>query len=121
MAPSPEMIRAFEAWKLAELACHYAELCPDAVMDNLVSIQSEAFAALQALPPNTGDDMLLKLFAVLVREFEPKTGEPPLRPSESRNYSYDPALLDRLRDQLGHVSPILRDAMAEPHPTQGRH
>jgi hypothetical protein len=120
MTASSEITHAFLAWKHAELACYYAEPCPDAVMDSLVTIQSDAFAALQALKPQSCDDMLLKLFPVLVREFEPKTNEPPLRPSESSNYEYGEAFYARFHQDLAQMSPLIRDAMAEPRPKQGR-
>lgn len=118
--PSNEIAAAFEKWKLAELACRYAEPCPDAVMDSLVKIQSDAFDALQTLQPKNGEDMLLKLFPVLLREFEPKSGERPLCPAESRSYNYDDAFYVQLREDLARVSPVLREAIAEPHPEQGR-
>ena len=120
MAATPEIARAFEAWKLAELACHYAEPCPDEVMDNLVSIQSEAFKALQALEPGNGDDMLFKLFPVLMREFEPKMGDGPFWPTESSSYDYGDSFFAQLRQDLGRVSPTLGAAIAEPHPSRGR-
>lgn len=120
MAVSTEIAAAFEKWKLAELACRYAEPCPDAVMASLVNIQSEAFDVLQTLQPKSGDDMLLKLFPVLLREFEPKGAERPLCPGESRSYNYGDAFYVQLREDLARVSPVLQEAIAEPHPEQGR-
>lgn len=115
MSASPEIAAAFEAWKLAELASHYAAPCPDEVMTSLVNIESDAFDALQAMPPANADDMLLKLFPILVREFEPQMGEPPLRLSQSRAYNYDAAFIASLNAQIGTANPVLAAAIAEPH------
>lgn len=115
MTPSPEIAAAFETWKLAELASHYASPCPDDVMTRLVDIAWEAFDALQATPAASADDMLLKLFPIVLREMEPGLGDAPLRPSASRVYDYPEAFYDRLRADLASVSAAVRDAMESPH------
>lgn len=114
MTASPEMLAAFEAWKLAELASHYAAPCPDEVMNHLVDLAGDAFDALQAAPAETADDMLLKLFPLVIRDMEPRKGQPPMRPMASRSYSYPDAFYDRLIADLGAVSAPLRAAMASP-------
>lgn len=115
-APSPAIVAAFQNWKLAELAAMYAAPCPGEVMDQLVQIEGGFFEALQALPVTSPDDMLLKLFPILIREFEPKAGEHPLRPSSSNMYNYDADFLARLIADLGNASPILRSAMEVENP-----
>jgi hypothetical protein len=114
MSPSPETLAAFEAWKMSELAAHYAAPCPDDLMEYLVDAESSAFDALQAAPVASADDMLLKLFPLLLRDMEPASGEPPFRPSLSRSYTYDAPFYERLIADLGTTSPALRAAMAEP-------
>jgi hypothetical protein len=114
MTASPQMLAAFEAWKLAELASHYAAPCPDEVMEHLVELAGTAFDALQAAPAANADDMLLKLFPLVIRDMEPAKGEPPMRPMASRSYSYPDAFYARLIADLGTVSPHLRAAIASP-------
>lgn len=120
MSASPAVLAAFREWKLAELATHYATPCPDALMDSLTDKENEAFHALQSITPTSADDMVLKLFPLILRDMEPKTGQPPLRPSQSRSYCYDDAFIERLCDQLGIVSSELREAIAEPHQSMMR-
>lgn len=114
MTASPQTLAAFEAWKLAELASHYAAPCPDEVMDHLVGLAGDAFDALQAAPVENADDMLLKLFPIVIRDMEPSRGQPPMRPMESRSYGYDDAFYERLIADLGSVSPHLGAAIASP-------
>lgn len=112
MTASAPMVVAFDAWKLAELAMHYAAPCPDAVMDHLNEHAGAAFSALQAMPPENADDMLLKLYAVMLREFEPRRGEPPMRLSTSRSYEYDEAFYERLNADFASVSGEIASAAA---------
>lgn len=114
MTASPQTLAAFETWKLAELAAHYAAPCPDEVMDHLVGLAGDAFDALQAAPAANADDMLLKLFPLVIRDMEPLRGEPPMRPMASRSYSYPDAFYDRLIADLGSVSIQLRSAIESP-------
>lgn len=120
MSASPHILAAFETWKLAELAAIYAAPCPDAVMNSLVDRSYDAFDTLQGLPPGSADDMLLKLFPLLIRDFEPSEGRPPLRPEQSRAYSYDEEFVARLISQLSDTSPAIAAAMAEPCPSERR-
>lgn len=120
MTASPEILAAFEAWKVAELAAHYAAPCPDEVMNALVERIGDAFDVLQALPPTSADDMLLKLFPFIIRDFEPSKGRPPLRPEQSRAYTYSDDFISRLIAQLAAASPAIGAAMAEPHPSSIR-
>lgn len=120
MSATPEIANAFKRWAMAELACHYAAPCPDAVMDRLTDAQAEALESLQAMPPASADDILLKLYPLLLREFEPRIGEPPLRLRDSSAYGYDDAFMQRLRDDLCGVSEALREVMDEPHPSVRR-
>lgn len=114
MTASAQTLAAFEAWKLAELASHYAAPCPDEVMDHLVEQAGNAFDALQAAPASSADDVLLKLFPLIIRDMEPLKGQPPMRPMASRSYSYPDAFYDRLIGDLGSVSAPLRAAIASP-------
>lgn len=118
MTATPEIQSAFKRWAMAELACHYAAPCPDEVMDGLTGAVSDAFDALQGMPPTSGDDMLLKLYPLLLREFEPGAGDPPLRLRAC--YEYDEAFMQRLRDDLSGRSDALREVMDEPHPSARR-
>jgi hypothetical protein len=113
---SPEIAAAFEKWKLSELAAHYAAPCPDEVMNCLAAWTGETFEALSALEPQSADDMLLKLFPVLLREFEPKVGEPMLKLSQSNSYVYHDVFITRVNQDLARLSPTLAKAMAEPDP-----
>ncbi|WP_335308995.1 hypothetical protein [Sphingomonas phyllosphaerae] len=110
------MLAAFQAWKLAELAMHYASPCPDEIMDHLVQQTYVTFDALQATPAENADDVLLKLYPIMLREFEPKKGEPPLRLSGSSSYEYDEAFRDRLNADLCGVSAQIAAAAAEVNP-----
>lgn len=114
MSASLQMVTAFEAWKVAELAAYYASPCPDEVMNALCSISSVAFDRLQETPVTSADDMLLKMFPLMLREFEPMRGQAPLRPVQSTSYNYDRAFVDRLCDELAKLSPALADAIAQP-------
>lgn len=114
MTASPQTLAAFESWKLAELASHYAAPCPDEVMGHLVELAGDAFDALQAAPAENADDMLLKLFPIVIRDMEPGRGQPPMRPMGSRSYSYPDAFYERLIADLGSVSTPLRAAIASP-------
>jgi hypothetical protein len=114
MSASPEIVAAFEAWKLAELAMYYATPCPDEVMDRLGESASDTFATLMVLPAKTAEDGLLKAFPLILREFEPRLGEPPMRPGPARSYNYSPEFLDKLATDLGDASPILRAALGAP-------
>lgn len=115
MSGSPEVLAAFEAWKLAELAAHYAEPCPDEVMNMLVGRASDASDALHAIEPTSADDMVLKLFTLLLRDWEPSVGGHPMRP-----HGDDAEFVTRLIAQLGATSPALAAAMAEPWPGRRR-
>jgi hypothetical protein len=111
---------AFVRWRDAELAAHYAAPCPDEVMNQLVDIESESFDALQALPVTTPEDMLLKLFPILLREMEPAANEHPLKPGESRAYGYDRMFYERLTADLREASPAIRAAIDAPNPYECR-
>jgi hypothetical protein len=104
MSASPEVLVAFENWKCSELAARYAEPCPQEVMEHLVDAESQLFDDLMDLPAANADDMLLKLYPVMLREFEPKRDAPPLRLGESRSYGYDTSFYEQLIEHLGAVS-----------------
>lgn len=114
MNASPETVAAFEAWKLAELATYYADPCPDEVMDQLVDLSHAAFNALQSAPAVTADDMILKIFPIVLAEFEPRLGEPPLRFSVTDQPNYDDAFCARLIADFSNVSLQIRDALDVP-------
>lgn len=115
MTASATMMAAFEAWKLSELAMHYAAPCPDDVMDHLVTSSEAAFQVLQAVPPASADDMLLKLYPILLREFEPHRGDPPLRLSKSSCREYEHAFREQLNIDLAATSSQIAAAAAEPN------
>ncbi|MBB3347344.1 hypothetical protein [Sphingomonas sp. BK069] len=117
MSASPAVAAAFQDWKLAEVAVHYACPCPDVIMDQLTDRAGVLFERLQALTPANADDMLLQVYPILVREFEPKRGEPPLLLSMSSLNNYEPAFVDRLNRQLASVCPAIAEAMSVPHQT----
>lgn len=116
MSPSPEMAKAFKAWQMAELATHYAIPCPDSVMDALVNDASDRLDALNRTPPATADDLVLKLFPLLLWVFEPKPGDPPLYPmiTEAVGTNIVDGYRAMIRD-IGRVSPLVAMAMQAPH------
>lgn len=114
MNANAQIRAAFEAWKAAEIAAYYAAPCSDEHMEQMVDVAGRAFDALQACPVLTADDMLLKLFPLLIRDMEPPTGKPPMRPTDSRSYSYPPSFYERLVADLAAVAPQIGDAMGHP-------
>lgn len=118
---SPEMLAAFEAWKLAELASHYTSPCPDEVMDALVEQAGEKLEALHAAPVQSADDLLLKLFPSLVALFEPPAGAAPLCPAVGEYHgSYIADGHAAMMRDIGRLIPALAEAMAVPHPNTAR-
>ena len=115
MSLTPSTVAAFETWKLAELAAHYAAPCPEEVMNDLVDRAGEKFDALMAMPVASANDLILKLFPLLLRDMEPRAGDPPLRPVASKSYAYEDAFYARLVADLAAVSTHLSDAIETPH------
>lgn len=83
MSVSPELLAAFEKWRLAELAGHFAQPCPDDVMDALVNHAVEAEMELGAVAPRSAEDLALQLFPLLLAIHEPKMGHAHLVPNFS--------------------------------------
>ncbi|TCP36530.1 hypothetical protein [Sphingomonas sp. BK235] len=115
MSASPAVAAAFQDWKLAEVAVHYSCPCPDEIMDQLTDRAGVLYEHLQALTPANADDVVLQLYPILVREFEPKRGEPPLLLSTSSTHNYEPVFITRLCRQIAAVCPAIADAMSVPH------
>jgi hypothetical protein len=104
MTVSPQILAAFDNWKCSELATLYASPCPEDLMQHLADAESQAFDDLMALPAANADDMLLKLYPIMLREMEPRADDPPLRLGESRSYTYDASFYAQLIEHLGSVS-----------------
>ena len=65
---SPPIVERFEAWRVSMLACHFAEPCPDEVMDELCDREVERMRELLAVPATCAGDLLLKLFPLAMNE-----------------------------------------------------
>ncbi len=114
MTASAPILAAFAAWKDAEHIVFLAEPCDDDVMDRLTDFSAVAFHDLQAIPAESAADMLLKLFPILLRVFEPAKDAPPLRPGYSAWCGYEPAFFDALNSEISRLSPQLLEAINLP-------
>lgn len=115
MTASPEMLGAFEAWRLAELASHYASPCPDDVMSALVDQSGDRLADLNAQPATNADDFLLQVFPLLLWVFEPQRGSAPMRPELPDNSGT--AIAEGYQvmiSNIGRISPTIAAAMTAP-------
>ena len=72
MSASPEVAARFDDWRRAYLVAHYAAPCPETVMNALVEEEYERKGRLSDQPAANADDMLLKLFPIILAEFEPR-------------------------------------------------
>ena len=112
---------AFAAWMHAEAASHYASGCPDEVMSALVDTTGDRVRAIAALPSADTEDALLKAFMLLVIEFEPRRGDPPLTPKLPEPASAWPeAILPGLLADLARLSPPIAEALAMKHYSEVR-
>ena len=109
-----QVSEAFRAWALSELAMHYAQPCPDAVMNQLCDDTSARAEALADLSAATADDLLLKLFPLLLANFEPEGGAPPmlLEPDAANGSS---SLVRSVIADLQRICPMIAQLMAAPH------
>ncbi|MFV0623760.1 hypothetical protein ACBY01_07095 [Sphingomonas sp. ac-8] len=121
MTISAAIAERFDAWRLAQLACHYAQPCPDEVMSALVASEGKMFGRLVNTPSLTADDLVLKLLPLALIEHGGMIGNPPLAPVVERDpgtqYQEDDIWESLIRD-MAAVSPTLAAAMAPP-PSQG--
>lgn len=117
MTACPPISKAFTVWAFAELAVHYAQPCPDDVMDQLVNVADDRLGVLAAMPANSADDIILKLFPLIIDYFEPKAGDPPMRPAfdEGENASTADRLVQSIVADLSRLSPEISRAMAAPY------
>jgi hypothetical protein len=119
-AASADIAATFKAWSLAELAAHYAERCPDEVMDRLTGEALRLPEALGKLPAANTHDLLLKVFPLLMARYEPHGDEPPLVPAYEYKGDGSRDLLDAVNDDLRRLVPEIAEAMAAPHRDQYR-
>jgi hypothetical protein len=116
MNASPEIAAAFKAWFLTEAASHYAEGCPDEVMDRLTDEAVTTLPnALATLPAASAHDLLLKVFPLLMASYEPHGIEPPLVPFHDYMGNGSKELLSAVTEDLRRLSPEIAEAMAVPH------
>lgn len=73
--------QAFMAWSASVLAAHQADGCPDDIMDGLVEASSLRYHELATMPAQTCCELVLKLFPLMLDQFEPEVGEDPLVPT----------------------------------------
>ena len=112
MSASPAVAMAFDAWMLAALAVNYAKPCPDDLMNALVDQEYAAMARLATAPAATCDDLVLKLFPVLLAEFEPNGGDHPLVPlAQGGSGGVGDQGLATILSDLVRLSPAARAAM----------
>ncbi len=100
MTASPEIVAAFNAWSVAELAAHFAAPCPNEVMDYLTDAAGERYQALAALPAANADDCLLKIMPLVLAEWPAAPGAAPLVPQ-----------IPHLVTELRRCSPELDEVM----------
>jgi hypothetical protein len=115
MNASPEIAATFKAWSLAELASHYAEGCPDEVMDRLTGEAMALPKALAALPAASADDLLLKVFPLLMASYEAHGSRPPLLPHYDYMGNGSEELLSAVTEDMRRLCPEIAEAMAVPH------
>lgn len=116
MSASPEFVAAFDRWRLAVAASHFATPCPDEIMDQLVSLEGDACGALLQLQPQSADELLLKLFPLLLQDNEPRRGEPPLKPQMTNDDTViTHAVFDDVIRDLQRLSPSIAAAIGIPH------
>lgn len=114
MNGSSEIADIFRDWYMSELASHYAEPCPDEVMDHLVDVTVSHAARLAAQPATNAADLLLKAFPLLLASYEPKSGDQPLVPVFGKSNGSS-KLLWSVVDDLRRVCPIIAEAMQAPN------
>lgn len=115
MNTSPQIAAAFAAWAHSELAAHYAQPCPDAVMDHLTDNITQSKAALAAVPAQTGGDVALKMFPALLYEYEPKAGDPPLLPNPASASNADEGLIGSILADIRAFFPEVAALIDTPH------
>ena len=115
MSASPEIAAAFKAWFLAEAAAHYAENCPDQVMDRLTDQALALPEALAALPATSAHDLLLKVFPLLMASYGPHGDQPPLVPLYDYMGNGSKELLAAVTEDLRRLCPEVAQAMTVPH------
>ena len=115
MTASPEIAAAFKAWCLAELASHYAENCPDEVMDRLTDEAASLALPLASLPAASAHDLLLKVFPLLMASYEPHGASLPLLPHFDYMGNGSKELLEAVTEDLRRLCPEIAEAMAVPH------
>jgi hypothetical protein len=122
MSASPAIEAAFRAWCLAELASHYAQPCPDDVMNYLVNEHCTHGESLAAQPAGNLEDLLLKLYPLLLANFEPQTarGDHPLVLSLYGGGNGDDKLIQSVMADLVRLVPAIAEATAIEKPGRRR-
>jgi hypothetical protein len=105
----------FFRWARCEIASHYAQPCPDEVMDQLVGDTSVCMEQLAATPAESLADVALKMLPPLLYEYEPKAGDPPLIPNPESASSDDRGLIASILADLGQHAPEVALLLNTPH------
>ena len=119
MTASPRMLACFADWQRAYLTAHYAAPCPDHLMNALVEQSTDRERALAECPATNADDLLLKLFPIILAEFEQARGDAPLMPKfEGVGCLIGKPADERFRSvvaDLLKISPCIAAASAAPY------
>jgi hypothetical protein len=115
MNASPPIATLFAAWAHSELAAHYAQPCPDALMDHLTNRISLTKEALASAPARVPGDIALKMFPVILYEYEPKIGEAPLVPNPESAHSIDEGLIASILADIRQFFPEVAALIDTPH------
>lgn len=117
-APRLSAGQAFCQWKLAELASHFAAPCPDAVMDELTEMTFHRLEPLAEAVSVSAEDILLKVFPLLLAKYEPPLGAPPLVPHFDRGPAEHQMLLESAIEDMRKLCPAIASALDVPHRNQ---
>lgn len=106
---------AFERWANGEMSCHYAQPCPDELMNFLVDRIWADLEEMAAVPAANAEELLLKIFPLLLATYEPKKDEPPMLPSHGEGNNGSPGLLAAVIADLRRISPEIAQCLAVPN------
>ena len=117
MAISPSISARFCEWRASELAAHYASPCPDDVMNQLICQVEDAADRLAEHPATNIDELLVKLFPLVLANFRPAGhGAHPMVPASGDANGSD-VLFESVLEDLKRLSPpIILETMAVPNP-----
>lgn len=105
----------FFRWARCELASHYAQPCPDSVMDQLGDATSACLEQLAATPATSMSDVALKLFPMVLYEYEPAIGDQPLIPNPESGRHIDHGMIASVLADFGQHAPEIALLLNSPH------